>query len=103
MIPSICLKVVEYPNENKRYNAPHLDSMGVYAQIVHSHIATQEMSAVRLSFHSENFHIFKQGCAKTLSICLSMVQLPRQHKIKNNFRNEQHPKGTLQNKNATTI
>ena len=28
MIPSICLKVVEYPNENKRYNAPHLDSMG---------------------------------------------------------------------------
>ena len=31
---------------------------GFYAQNVHSHIATQEMSAIRSSSLVENFHIF---------------------------------------------
>ena len=58
---------------------------------MHSHIAIQEMSAVRLSFHSENFHIFIVGLRKTLSICLSAtVKDARHHKIKNIFPNEQH-------------
>ena len=57
------------PNENKRYNAPHLDSMGTRTE-VHSHITIQEMSAVRLSFHSENFHILLERPTKTPSICL---------------------------------
>ena len=35
---------------------------GIYAQNVHSHIATQEMSAVRKSLTSENFHIFNKDC-----------------------------------------
>lgn len=34
---------------NRRYNAPHLNSMELYAQTVHSHIAIQEVSAVRKS------------------------------------------------------
>ena len=28
LIPVYLLKVVERPDQNKRYNAPHLDSMG---------------------------------------------------------------------------
>ena len=62
------LKVVERPDQNKRYNAPHLDSMRVYAQIVHSHIAIQEMSAVRSSFGLENFHIFNKDCENTFNM-----------------------------------
>ena len=31
------------------------------------------MSVVRLSFCSENFHIFNQGCAKTLLICMCQL------------------------------
>jgi hypothetical protein len=31
---------------------------GRYTRIVHNHIATQEMSAVRLPLGLENFHIF---------------------------------------------
>ena len=35
-------------DNNKRYNAPHLNSMGyLHATSVHSHITTQGMSAVR--------------------------------------------------------
>ncbi len=68
---------------------------GIYAQSVHSHITTQEMSVARISLTSENFHIFNKDKAKTLSICQPRVQLPRHYKIKNNFRNEQHPNGTL--------
>ena len=37
---------------------PHTWIVWVYAQIVHSHIAIQEMSATRLSSDFENFHIF---------------------------------------------
>ena len=29
LIPVYLLKVVERPDQNKRYNAPHLDSMGL--------------------------------------------------------------------------
>ena len=36
----------------------------MYAQIVHSHIAIQEMSAVRLSFGLENFHIFNKDISE---------------------------------------
>ena len=44
--------------KNKRYNAPHLDSMRIGTQNTYSHIAIQEMSAIRLSSCIENFHIF---------------------------------------------
>ena len=54
------LKVVERPDQNKRYNAPHLDSMGIGTQNAYSHIAIQEMSVARLSFGLENFHIFNK-------------------------------------------
>ena len=37
---------------------PHTWIVWVDAQSVHSHIAIQEMSAIRLSLSSENFHIF---------------------------------------------
>ena len=76
---------------------PHTWIVWVYAQYVHSHIATQEMSAVRMPSCIENFHIFLEGLRKHfLIICLPWVQLPRHRKIKKNFRNEQHPIGTLQ-------
>ena len=40
--------VVEIPNSNKRYNAPHLDSMEkLHRRGALLHIAIQEMSAVR--------------------------------------------------------
>lgn len=32
LIPFINLKVVERPDQNKRYKAPHLNSMGIYAK-----------------------------------------------------------------------
>ena len=41
---------------------------GIYAQYVHSHIATQEMSAVRKSLTSENFHIFNKDCENTFNM-----------------------------------
>ena len=43
---------------------PHTWIVWVYAQIVHSHIAIQEMSAVRSSLGLENFHIFYLGLRK---------------------------------------
>ena len=55
---------MERPQKDKRYNAPHLDSMGYMHREVHSHIAIQEMSAVRLSYRFENFHIFYSGLRK---------------------------------------
>ena len=59
------LKVVERPGQNKRYNAPHLDSMRyVCTRNVHSHITIQEMSAARLSFDLENFHIFNKDISE---------------------------------------
>ena len=44
--------------KNKRYNAPHLDSMGYQYAKTYSHIAIQGMSAIRLPSSFENFHIF---------------------------------------------
>ena len=38
------------PSKNKRYNAPHLNSMRYIHHQVHSHTTTQDMSAVRPSF-----------------------------------------------------
>ena len=64
LVSLINLKVVERPDQNKRYNAPHLDSMGVGTQKAYSHIAIQEMSAVRSSFGLKNFHIFRLGLRK---------------------------------------
>ena len=43
---------------------PHTWIVWVDARRVHSHIATQEMSAIRLSSSFENFHIFLQGLRK---------------------------------------
>ena len=43
---------------------PHTWIVWVYAQIVHSHIATQEMSAIRSPLGLENFHIFYLGLRK---------------------------------------
>ena len=47
---------------------------GIYARIVHSRIAIQEMSAVRHPFAFENYHISIIGLRKTLSICLLFIQ-----------------------------
>ena len=55
------LKVVERPDQNKRYNAPHLDSMGYMHREMHSHIAIQEMSDVRLIPWSRKLPHFQQG------------------------------------------
>ena len=41
---------------------------GTYAQYVHNHIATQEMSADRKSLTSENFHIFNKDCVNTFNM-----------------------------------
>ena len=44
---------------------PHTWIVWVYAQIVHSHIATQEMSAVRISFcFSETVRFPTKDCEK---------------------------------------
>ena len=60
--------------ENKRYNAPHLDSMRCmhkkYAQ-PHSYTRNECYSFV-LSY--ENFHIFYLGLRKHFQICLLFVQ-----------------------------
>ena len=54
---------------------PHTWIVWVDAQIVHSHIAIQEMSAIRLSFGLENFHIFYLGLRKHFrKICLLFIQ-----------------------------
>ena len=53
---------------------PHTWIVWVYAQNVHSHIATQEMSAVRHPLVFENYHISILGLPKTLSICLLFHQ-----------------------------
>ena len=47
----------------------------------------QEMSAIRFSLSSENFHIFNQGVRKTLSICLQSNGL--RYKFSNLFLIEQ--------------
>ena len=53
---------------------PHTWIVWVYAQNVHSRIATQEMSAVRHPLVFENYHISILGLPKTLSICLLFHQ-----------------------------
>ena len=58
---------------------PHTWIVWVYAQIVHSRIAIQEMSAVRFSIGLENFHIFYLGVRKTLSICLLLRRIALQN------------------------
>ena len=57
---------------------PHTWIVWVHAQNVHSHIAIQEMSAIRLSLHSENFHILRLGRAKTLSYVRQAIRLTLQ-------------------------
>ena len=43
---------------------PHTWIVWVYAQIVHSHIAIQEMSVAHHPFAFENYHIFRLGLTK---------------------------------------
>lgn len=45
-------------------NAPHLNSMGIDTPKAHSLITIQEMSVIRFSFSSENFHISIIGYRK---------------------------------------
>ena len=45
-------------------NALHLDSMGIDTPKAHSLITIQEMSVIRFSFSSENFHISIIGYRK---------------------------------------
>ena len=61
--PFISKKVVERPDQNKRYNAPHLDSMGICTDCAQPHSYTRN-ECCSLSLHSENFHIFYSGLAK---------------------------------------
>lgn len=57
------------PSGNKRCNTPHLMDMGYSdAESAPTMIQTR-MSVVRLPFRFENFHIFFERRAKTLSIC----------------------------------
>ena len=52
---------------------PHTWIVWVHAQTVHSHIAIQEMSAIRLSSCTENFHIFLEGLRKHFQyVCYSI-------------------------------
>ena len=62
------LKVVERPDQNKRYNAPHSDSIEHSTKNGATSIAIQEMSAVRSSFGQENFHIFNKDCENTFNM-----------------------------------
>ena len=54
------------------------------------------MSAVRLSFGQENFHIFNRDCEKHfLYVRLATVKVARHYKFRNIFPNEQHSGGAL--------
>ena len=64
------------PSKNKRYNAPHLNSMWGMRKELHSHIAIQEIGVVRLSFCFVKLSDFLQRTAKTLSICLLHGKIP---------------------------
>lgn len=48
----------------------------------------QKMSAVRISFAFENFHIFYSGHENTFQYVLSVVQ--RHYKYRKKFSDEQH-------------
>ncbi len=78
LIPVYLLKVVERPDQNKRYNAPHLDSMGISTQNAYSHIAIQEMSVARLSFGLENFHIFNKDRSENTFYMSAIYPIARQ-------------------------
>ena len=58
------IEALTKPDQNKRYNTPHLDSMRYMHRTVHSHIAIQEMSAVRHPLVFENCQIFYSGLRK---------------------------------------
>ena len=81
---------------------PHTWIVWVYAQSVHSHITIQEMSAVRYPFALRKLSDFRLRTAKTLSICLpySPKRAIQHSKVRNNFRNEQHPMRILHKKRA---
>ena len=54
-------------DNNKRCDTPHLDSMGSIHTKVHSHIAIQEMSAVRCPVVKKTSTFSLKDSAKTLS------------------------------------
>ena len=64
---------------------------GVYTKSVHSHIAIQEMRAVRMPSCIENFHIFLEGLRKHFRYVYYLFGY--KHKIRKIFTNEQHPMG----------
>ena len=84
----LCRRFWQNPSKNKRYNAPHLDSMGIDTQNAYSHIAIQEMSAVRTSFcFVETVRFPTKDSENTFN--MSVIRWLH-YKIKNIFRNEQH-------------
>ena len=69
---------------------PHTcNAWGINTEYANTPIHIQEMSAVRLSFHSENFHILLEGLRKHFIICLTHL-FGMHSKIKKNFANKQH-------------
>ena len=80
---------------------PHTcNAWGIGTEYANTPIHIQEMSAVRCPTVFENFHIFLQGLRKHFLYVRQGYKLPRHNKIKKNFRNEQHPNGTLYKKDA---
>ena len=84
--------------------SPHLDSMGYMHKSVHSRIAIQEMSAIRLSSCTENFHILFEGPRKHFLKCpLRDDEYATKHyKVRNNFQEEQQPTEILHKKKSET-
>ena len=70
MISSIKMEVVVKPESNKRYNAPHLDSMGYMHKAciaTHSYTRNECCSPSLILKKLPHFHF---RISKTLSICL---------------------------------
>ena len=67
MISVYLLKVVANPNLNKRYNAPHLDSMGYAQRIAQSHNYTRNRCCP-FPLDSKKIATFSTRSAKTLSM-----------------------------------
>ena len=84
--------------------SPHLDSMGYMHKSVHSRIAIPEMSAIRLSSCTENFHILFEGPRKHFLKCpLRDDEYATKHyKVRNNFQEEQQPTEILHKKKSET-
>ena len=84
------MEVVVKPCDNKRYNAPHLYSVGHRHRICHYSYTYTRNECCPSSHRIENYHISILGLRKHFLYVCRGKQLPRHHKIKKNFRNEQH-------------